>query len=289
MHNHISDDAVAEMATHSSAPLDIPGSVSADNGDSTDDNTDILKIAPPRKSTPYSASGIVERVNLRHRNLPARSRSPERSQATSSGTETKDAPKETDEKEDGGMYECNICLDMASNAVVTLCGHLFCWPCISRWMSSNTAMSHTCPVCKAGIDREKLIPIYAKGRNDDPRNAVPEERPSGQRTEAAPQNRFGNFGAGFGGAPLFGGIFPAAQFNVGGTNVHFSAGFGPFGVMFPFFVMLGNLIIRAAAGGAANGNANPDAAIAQVVAQQAFISRIFMLIAALVFVAIVLY
>ena len=30
----------------------------------------------------------------------------------------------TDE-EGNGMYECNICLDTANDAVVTMCGHLF--------------------------------------------------------------------------------------------------------------------------------------------------------------------
>jgi len=28
------------------------------------------------------------------------------------------------------MFECNICLETASEPVITLCGHLFCWPCI---------------------------------------------------------------------------------------------------------------------------------------------------------------
>ena len=27
-------------------------------------------------------------------------------------------------------FECNICLEIASDPVITLCGHLYCWPCI---------------------------------------------------------------------------------------------------------------------------------------------------------------
>jgi hypothetical protein len=29
-------------------------------------------------------------------------------------------------------YECNICLELAKDPVVTLCGHLYCWSCLWR-------------------------------------------------------------------------------------------------------------------------------------------------------------
>lgn len=32
---------------------------------------------------------------------------------------------ETPENEDSTFYECNICLDTAKDAVVSMCGHLF--------------------------------------------------------------------------------------------------------------------------------------------------------------------
>lgn len=35
-----------------------------------------------------------------------------------------------DEESKSNLYECNICLETASEPVITTCGHLFCWPCI---------------------------------------------------------------------------------------------------------------------------------------------------------------
>eukprot|EP00891_Asterochloris_glomerata_P001203 jgi/Astpho2/1203/Aster-08170 len=100
--------------------------------------------------------------------------------------------------EEGGSFDCNICYDLAREPVVTLCGHLYCWPCLYRWMQ---VQSHcrVCPVCKAGIDDDKVVPIYGRGgSHTDPRSkqhadaqspgspeadegaAVP-RRPAGQR------------------------------------------------------------------------------------------------------------
>ena len=56
--------------------------------------------------------------------------------------------------------ECNICLDTARDAVVTFCGHLYCWPCLYRWLHNG---HNVCPVCKAGVTRESVIPLYGRG------------------------------------------------------------------------------------------------------------------------------
>ncbi|EDO37344.1 predicted protein [Nematostella vectensis] len=119
-------------------------------------------------------------------------------------------------------FECNICLDTARDAVISMCGHLFCWPCLHRWLETRPNRS-MCPVCKAGISKEKVIPLFGRGSssNQDPREKMP-PRPQAQRTE--PENNgtfagFGGFGDGF--QLSFGiGAFPFAFFSttLGGNN-----------------------------------------------------------------------
>nr|KAF6403997.1 ring finger protein 185 [Molossus molossus] len=75
--------------------------------------------------------------------------------------------------ESGGQdstFECNICLDTAKDAVISLCGHLFCWPCLHQWLETRPNRQ-VCPVCKAGISRDKVIPLYGRGSTgqQDPR------------------------------------------------------------------------------------------------------------------------
>ncbi|XP_034941771.1 E3 ubiquitin-protein ligase RNF185-like [Chelonus insularis] len=123
-----------------------------------------------------------------------------------SGSASKDK-----EKEDR-MFECNICLDTAKDAVVSLCGHLFCWPCLHQWLQTRPSRQ-VCPVCKAAISKEKVIPLYGRGtsKQEDPRNNVP-PRPVGQRSE--PEGNTGFSGLGFGD---------------GGFHMSFGIGGYPFG------------------------------------------------------------
>lgn len=130
-------------------------------------------------------------------------------------------------------FECNICLETAKDAVVSLCGHLFCWPCLYQWLyatDSNSQSHKTCPVCKSAISREKTIPIYGRGGDDtnrlDPRDKLP-PRPAGQRTEVPPQQNQFYYGNTW---PMGG---PGAQiFGFGDGNFHLSIGFGSlFGYM----------------------------------------------------------
>uniref|UniRef100_A0A182LX80 RING-type E3 ubiquitin transferase n=1 Tax=Anopheles culicifacies TaxID=139723 RepID=A0A182LX80_9DIPT len=107
---------------------------------------------------------------------------------TAGANDTANAGEE--EKKDDSMFECNICLDTAKDAVVSMCGHLFCWPCIHQWMNGYR---NTCPVCKSSISKEKVIPLYGRGGSkEDPRKTVP-PRPAGQRTEPEQPHGFQSF------------------------------------------------------------------------------------------------
>eukprot|EP00762_Andalucia_godoyi_P004253 ANDGO_05492.mRNA.1 RING finger protein 5 len=88
-----------------------------------------------------------------------------------------------------GAFECSICLDTASEPVVTVCGHLFCWPCLFRWFESHPTNT-SCPVCKASIDRSKVIPMYTRGSSSSAgssqsdASSIP-KRPQAQRPPTA--------------------------------------------------------------------------------------------------------
>ncbi|XP_060859619.1 E3 ubiquitin-protein ligase RNF185-like [Metopolophium dirhodum] len=85
--------------------------------------------------------------------------------------------------DENSMFECNICLENATDAVVSFCGHLYCWPCLHRWLKTQRG-NKVCAVCKSGISKAKVIPIYGRGncKQEDSRNDVP-PRPAGQNTE----------------------------------------------------------------------------------------------------------
>ncbi|KAL3813545.1 hypothetical protein ACJIZ3_014813 [Penstemon smallii] len=135
---------------------------------------------------------------------------------------------------ESGDFECNICFDLAQDPVITLCGHLYCWPCLYRWLRGHS-QSHECPVCKALIDEEKLIPLYGRGKTStDPRSKpipgveIP-NRPAGQRPETAPPPENSNFPNLVSG--IMGGFIPMASTTF--NNIGVSAGFG--GIFSPFF------------------------------------------------------
>lgn len=148
-------------------------------------------------------------------------------------------------------FECNICLDTASEAVISMCGHLFCWPCLHQWLETRP-QRQICPVCKAGIGRDKVVPLYGRdGEQKDPRDKPIPPRPRGQRPEPEINNsgQFGN------------------MFNAGGFQMSFGIGAFPFG----FFATNFNW------GGAGEQN-GPQPGTAQYEEEQ-FLHRVFLWVA----------
>ncbi|KAL8506551.1 hypothetical protein ACS0TY_017441 [Phlomoides rotata] len=100
-------------------------------------------------------------------------------------------------------FECNICLDLVQDPVVTLCGHLYCWPCIYKWINVNmndqeNADHHIpqCPVCKSEVSDKTVIPLYGRGQTtDSPKDKLSHlipQRPPSPRCNGAmilPSNR----------------------------------------------------------------------------------------------------
>ncbi|XP_075157268.1 E3 ubiquitin-protein ligase RNF185-like [Haematobia irritans] len=157
------------------------------------------KLTTTPSSTAYSFAGSA----LNSENLKTNTDSDK-----SAGGDKKD-----EEKVEESMFECNICLDTAKDAVVSMCGHLFCWPCLHQWLETRPNRK-LCPVCKAAIGKDKVIPLYGRNstKQEDPRNKVP-PRPAGQRTEPEPQQGLPGFSFADGFHMSFGiGAFPFGYF-----------------------------------------------------------------------------
>ncbi|RHZ71189.1 hypothetical protein Glove_261g30 [Diversispora epigaea] len=168
---------------------------------------------------------------------------------------------ETNTINGGSEYECNICFDTASSPVLTLCGHLFCWPCLHQWLEAQS-QNPLCPVCKAGCGQDKVIPIYGRGKEaKDPRtnaeipNRPPGQRPQPQRDPNQPGNQF----------------FPGSSFHTTTFGPHFSISTSTifpslFGAQFAFTPP--------------NGPPSP---------QQAFLSRLLLMFGCLILIMFLLY
>ncbi|XP_059646404.1 uncharacterized protein LOC132292969 isoform X2 [Cornus florida] len=92
--------------------------------------------------------------------------------------------------DEGSFFYCNICLDMARDPVVTCCGHLFCWPCLYRWLHVYSDAKE-CPVCKGEVTVKNVTPIYGRGNHtheleEDSSLKIP-LRPQARRVESLRQ------------------------------------------------------------------------------------------------------
>merc|ERR1711936_382339 len=145
-----------------------------------------MATASPSSSDPPINSGEEKETDI-----------PENSEKTDKPNVNSDSEdKKCDDDSATRAFECNICLDTASDAVISMCGHLFCWPCLHQWLETRP-QRQICPVCKAGIGRDKVVPLYGRdGDNKDPRDKPIPPRPRGQRPE--PESAGGANGGQFG-------------------------------------------------------------------------------------------
>lgn len=101
-----------------------------------------------------------------------------------------------EEEEEEKHLECNICFQSPKEAVVSFCGHLFCWPCLYTWLHFYS-LAHQCPACKSPIHHQKLIPVCATAGGSS--HSIPiyisgteiPSRPTRQRSEISPPCRSG--------------------------------------------------------------------------------------------------
>ncbi|ORX94568.1 hypothetical protein K493DRAFT_261337 [Basidiobolus meristosporus CBS 931.73] len=193
--------------------------------DSTTAYVDPAFIIKERPRTTYSFSGT---------SLKKQQRASINSTAESSNTSS----SPTDTSETSNEFSCNICFDAVSYPVLTLCGHLYCWPCLHQWIEAQPR-NPLCPVCKAGCGEDKVIPVYGRGKEaKDPRTDPNcPKRPAGQRPEPT-QHPSEDNNNGWGGINM-GGVNFAPFFSIGG-GFGFLPGLFGFHFTFPPAQQVGN-------------------------------------------------
>lgn len=96
-------------------------------------------------------------------------------------SETKTVSSSPNNSSMDARFSCNICFEAVTEPVVTQCGHLYCWPCLYRWLepgmypaervrllglsptlTPSDSGRRSCPVCKAGCSVDTIVPIYVR-------------------------------------------------------------------------------------------------------------------------------
>ncbi|KAI3683083.1 hypothetical protein L1987_83583 [Smallanthus sonchifolius] len=85
------------------------------------------------------------------------------------------------------LFDCNMCMSMARNPVLTCCGHLFCWGCFYH-VPYVDSVTKECPVCKGEVIDSNVTPVYGNG-NGNGNNSQESELDSMIRIPPRPQAR----------------------------------------------------------------------------------------------------
>jgi len=83
------------------------------------------------------------------------------------------------------MYvECYICMKTPTDPIATLCGHIFCWPCIYVWLQNG---SKPCPICRIVLAKEmSILALYGFGTSAKPTNNTFSENEATTSTNIIP-------------------------------------------------------------------------------------------------------
>ena len=154
----------------------------------------------------------------------------------------------SESRQNSRQWTCPLCDKSLKSPVVTRCGHIFCWPCISKALEG----SEVCPTCNKTVARGDLVPIYGQTgetNTDAPRPPrQPQEPPPNEEEEAIRQQpgrmRFGNWDIDFQMYPLglmaFGFFFQWAH--IGGRwrnqNQNQNVVATLFGMLFPILLLM---------------------------------------------------
>jgi len=71
---------------------------------------------------------------------------------------------------------CPICLFPPNAAKLTLCGHVYCWPCILHYLALTDDTSRKCPICDQMVAREDLRSVVVVPQPDHCTGATVEMR-----------------------------------------------------------------------------------------------------------------
>ena len=71
---------------------------------------------------------------------------------------------------------CPICLFPPNAAKLTLCGHVYCWPCILHYLALTDDTSRKCPICDHMVAREDLRSVVVVPQPDHCTGATVEMR-----------------------------------------------------------------------------------------------------------------
>lgn len=167
-HNNTTEGDAWNSAFSDISGANADGTTSTPTNSTTSDTTNEAPninekmTTPTPSSTAYSFAGsALNSENIRDNN-----------KGSTDSDKAAGGDKE-EEKVEESMFECNICLDTAKDAVVSMCGHLFCWPCLHQWLETRPTRK-LCPVCKAAIGKDKVIPLYGRNsaKQEDPRYVI---------------------------------------------------------------------------------------------------------------------